>query len=85
MRAIIREHWRDVISLALECAVMVSLVSLAVCGGMVTTARSAELSRTAAYGAVSSLIWALVFAAAVRRVEREREDVYIERWTIKKQ
>ena len=41
----------------------------------------AERIQTAAYGAVSALVWAVAFAAASRRLERE--DVYIERWTEK--
>lgn len=72
---------RCALSWLCECAVMVSLVVLAVCGGLISTAHTAELSRTAAYGAVSSLVWALVFAAAVRRLEQE--EVYIERWSEK--
>lgn len=76
-----RECVREAAVWLCECAVMVSLIVLAVCGGMISTAHTAELSRTAAYGAVSALVWAAVFAAASRRLERE--DVYIERWTEK--
>ena len=72
---------RCALSWLCECAVMVSLVVLAVCGGLISTAHTAELSRTAAYGAVSALVWAAVFATAVRRLEIE--DMYIARWTEK--
>lgn len=81
MMAIIRENGREAAVWLCECAVTVSLIVLAVCGGMISTAHTAELSRTAAYGAVSALVWAAVFAAAAWRLERE--DVYIERWTEK--
>lgn len=77
-----RDDLRCALSWLLELAVMVSLIALAVCGGLVTEAATAEQSETAAYGAVSSLAWALVFAAAVRRIERGGK-VYIERWTEK--
>ena len=76
-----RDDLRCALSWLLECAVMVSLVVLAICGGLISTARTAELSRTAAYAAVSSLVWVAVFAGAVRRLEQE--EVYIERWSEK--
>lgn len=79
MRKMIWENGREAAGWLCECAVMVSLIVLAVCGGMISTAHTAELSRTAAYGAVSALVWAAVFAAASRRLESE--DVYIARWT----
>lgn len=82
MKTIIRENWREALSWLLECAVMVSLVVLAICGGLISTARTAELSRTAAYAAVSSLVWVAVFAGAVRRLESGGK-VYIERWSEK--
>ena len=74
-----RDDLRCALSWLLECAVMVSLVVLAICGGLISTARTAELSRTAAYAAVSSLVWVAVFAGAVRRLEEE--EGYIERWS----
>lgn len=76
-----RNDLRCALSWLCECAVMVSLIVLAVCGGLISTAHTAELSRTAAYGAVSALVWAVVFATAAWRMERE--DVYIARWTEK--
>lgn len=76
-----RECVREAAGWLCECAVMVSLIVLAVCGGLISTAHTAELSRTAVYGAVSALIWAVVFATAAWRMERE--DVYIARWTEK--
>lgn len=77
-----RDDLRCALSWLLELAVMVSLIILAICGGMISTARTAELSRTAAYAAVSSLVWVAVFAGAVRRLESGGK-VYIERWSEK--
>lgn len=78
MQKIMVENWREAARWLLECGVLIGLALVAICGGMVTEAATAEQSETAAYGAVSSLVWALVFAAAVRRLEQE--EVYIERW-----
>ena len=79
MQKIMVENWREAARWLLECGVLIGLALVAICGGLISTAHTAELSRTAAYGAVSSLVWALVFAAAIRRLEQE--EVYIERWS----
>ena len=82
MKTIIRENWREALSWLLELAVMISLVALAIIGGLATAAETAEQYRTAAYGAVSALVWAAVFAGAARRLESGGK-VYIERWSEK--
>lgn len=81
MQKIMVENWREAARWLLECGVLIGLALVAICGGLVTEAATAELSRTAAYGAVSALVWAAVFAAAAWRLEIE--DMYIERWTEK--
>lgn len=81
MQKIMVENWREAARWLLECGVLIGLALVAICGGLVTEAATAEQSETAAYGAVSALVWAAAFAAAALRIENK--DVYIARWTEK--
>lgn len=48
MQKIMVENWREAARWLLECGVLIGLALVAICGGLVTEAATAEQSETAA-------------------------------------